>query len=285
VISKLVIPIAGKGTRLMPVASVLPKALFPLVEGGRIKAVLQVILDQVAQTNVRKVALVVSPGQAEIVTRYLAAASLDGQSVMPAAITAIEQTEPLGFGDAVLRARGFVGDGPFALLLGDHIHVAEAGAEPCLAQVMAAFERTHPAAMIGVQEVGAEELAFVGVTQGLHLDGAVYRCTDFVEKPDVATARRRCRTDGLAQDRFLAHCGIYVFGAQIFDCLLEEQAAKKGGGREVELAGAQSILLARHPQQYLLCRINGRAHDMGTPAGYSRTWKALAQQEEVRSKK
>jgi UTP--glucose-1-phosphate uridylyltransferase len=283
-VSKLVIPIAGKGTRLMPVASVLPKALFPLVEAGRVKAVIQVILEQVARAGVREVALVVSPGQAEIVTRYLAAVSLDRQSVMPAAVTPIEQTDPLGFGDAVLRTRDFVGDGPFSLLLGDHVHVAEAGAEPCLAQVIAAFERTRPAAMIGVQEVGAEELAFVGVTQGRHMEGAVYRCTDFVEKPDVATARRRLRTEGLAPDRFLAHCGIYVFGPQIFDCLLEEQAAKKGSGREVELAGAQSILLARYPQQYHLCRISGRAHDMGTPAGYSRTWQALGQHEEVRGK-
>jgi UTP--glucose-1-phosphate uridylyltransferase len=286
-VSKAVIPIAGKGTRLMPVASVLPKALFPLVQGDKVKAVLQVILDQVAQARISQIALVVSPGQAEVVSRYLAAAALDGKGGVQGTVTYIEQKVALGFGDAVLAARDFVGGEPFALLLGDHLHVASPGDPPCLAQVVDAFDRTGPAAMIGVQDVGPEELSYVGVTRGQHLAGAVYRCTDFVEKPDPDTARGRLRTEGLAPDRFLAHCGIYVFGPRIFECLLEEQAAKRTRGREVELAGAQSILLRRSPQEYLLCRINGRAYDMGTPAGYARTWQALAREEkqEVRSKK
>jgi len=109
---------------------------------------------------------------------------------------------------------------------------------------------------------------------------AVFRCTDFVEKPDLATARSRLRTPGMRRDRFLAHCGIYAFAPEILDCLEELMARQGAAGRrtgagEVQLAGAQSILLARHPKDYYLIEIAGRAYDTGTPAGYVATWKAL----------
>ena len=71
---------------------------------------------------------------------------------------------------------------------------------------------------------------------------------------------------------FLAHCGIYIFTTEIFDCLSELACQERYGQAEIELADAQSMLLQRYPHAYYLCRINGVAHDIGSPIGYARTF-------------
>jgi UTP--glucose-1-phosphate uridylyltransferase len=225
-------------------------------------------------------------------------------SGLPRHVEIIVQEEPLGFGHAVWLGKEFVGRAPFLVMLGDHIQVGSAGQPACAAQVAQAFTRHGGAAMIGVQPVDAAELPRVGVAGGAPLsDGAaeagerraagalrrvggaargqtVFRCTDFIEKPDLAAAREHLRTPGLPRDHFLAHCGIYAFSPEIFDCLevlvdRRRKVAERQGPSEVQLADAQCILLLRHPNDYRLLQIAGRAFDTGTPAGYVATWKAL----------
>ena len=275
-IHKAIIPVAGLGTRLLPVTSVLPKALLPLIGyDGRIKSVLQVILEQVIAAGIDDVALVISPGQAEMLERYLnAARSMENSTPLPH-ILFIEQTSPRGFGDAVLCGAGFVGREPFLVLLGDHIQIAKKGAEPCIHQVINAFERVEGAAMVGVHEVTESELSRVGVAKGELLGEGIYRCVDFVEKPGVEAAIRRLRTPGLGEGIFLGHCGIYAFSSEISDCLQEEVQNKSDSGGEVELASAQQRLLQRHPMDYYLFRIAGKAYDTGTPQGYLTTLQAM----------
>lgn len=279
-IESVIVPVAGKGTRLLPATSLLPKALLPLVGcNDRVTCVLHVILAQVHAADIARVALVVSPGQAELIARYLDSLEPNARRSLPAEIATIEQTTPRGFGDAVLCGRTFTEGKPFAVLLGDHVHVPTEGQPCCLKQVVEAFDTTGGVAMVGVHEVGIEEVAKVGLVRGGDCEGQVYRCTDFVEKPDPITAQARLRTPGLLPDRFLGHCGIYAFSPEIFVYLGQDSVGQPDAAHEVELAAAQAKLLRDYPEDYSLYRIAGSAYDMGTPAGYRRTLTAFADME------
>ena len=282
-IRKAIIPVAGLGTRLMPMTAVLPKALFPLVDAaGRVRAVLHQILAEAAAAGVNHAGVIVSPGQQELLERYFAAARTAGADDLPGRIEYILQPRPAGFGEAVLRSMDFLGDDEaFMLLLGDHVYRSDDPARPCAAQVTAAFDKLPDAqAVIGMQDVDQGELALVGTARGEPIDANLYRCADFIEKPNLPAARRRLVTPGLAEGRYLAHCGIYLFRRAIFDCLQELDRSLAGSGREVALADAQSMLLERYPDAYYLVRIAGRALDTGTPRGFAATVAALAGKQE-----
>lgn len=268
-IGKALIPVAGKGTRLRPLTSVVPKALFPLVDGdGRIKSVLHVICEHTMDAGVNQIGVVVSPWQDEMIRQYFAAVERDFGK-LPAGIEYITQVAPKGFGDAVLQGRNFVGDEPFLLLLGDHIQLAANGKPPCSVQVAQAFDAADATAMVGMQEVSSDELSKVGVAKGFPIQQDFYRCTRIVEKPDLTTARATLVTDGLARDTFLAHCGIYIFSPEIFDCIAQVSTTAQKRAKEVELADAQVLLLEKYPERYYLYKIAGRAYDLGTPGGYA----------------
>lgn len=269
---KALIPIAGLATRLLPVTGAVPKAMFPLVDSsGRITCVLHRICAEVKAAGVEQVGLIVSPAQEEICRAYFAAAS--GAADLPQRIEYIDQEIAAGFGDAVALGSAFVGDEDFLVMLGDHVHISADGSPACAAQVAGAFDARGGAAMIGVQGVGAGELARVGAVRGDAMDAGVYRCTHFVEKPRTGEQRAALVTPGLDEGTYLAHCGIYAFTAEIFDCLAEAAAA--GAPRELELADAQSLLLERHPRDYYLLRIAGRSLDVGTPDGYAATFEEI----------
>jgi len=275
-IRKAVIPVAGEGKRLRPFTFAVAKAMLPLVDGeDRVRPVLHYILSEAAAAGIDAVALVVAPAREDLLRRYLEEVRGAGYADLPANIEFIPQPQPLGFGHAVLLAGDFVADEPFVLLLGDHVYVADEGAEPCASQAVAAFARTGGKAMVAMRSVGPAELPRVGVARGRPLPGGELRCADFVEKPDLATARSRLVTPGLGEDRFLAHFGIYVFAPVLFDLLSELAAAAKAEGEEIQLAAAQSMLLQRHPDEYYLTRISGQAYDTGTPSGYLRAQAAM----------
>jgi len=276
-IRKALIPVAGLGTRLYPLTRVLPKAMLPLPFGRRaLVPVVHRICAEAAAAGVAEAFVVVSPPQRAAIGGYLAAAGAEGLPELPAEIHFVVQAAPGGFGDAVMCGAEFIGDEVFLLMLGDHVHIAGAGRPPCAAQVLAAHEEFGGVAMIGVQPVEAGELSGVGVAGGEPIRGGVYRCRDFVEKPDPATARRRLATAGIAEGSFLGQCGLYVFGPQIFDCLEAIRRSGPARGGEIELADAQSMLLERHPADYRLRVIDGRAYDTGTPEGYQRAFAAFA---------
>lgn len=268
-IKKAVVPVAGKGTRLMPITSVVPKALLPLVVGDNIiQCILHLIIEQVVLGGIEEVGIVVSEGQVDLIRQYFKSVISSGFSKLPSNIEYIIQKTPAGFGDAVLQAADFIGDDSFVLLLGDHIHVADNNRSLYVHKIVKAFQNSDGVAMIGVQQVPASELSKVGVVGGERIKDNIYRCIDFIEKPDVQTARQQLKTDNLPEGKFLAHCGIYAFTAEIFDCLLHVSKIIEGTGGEIELSDAQSLLLERYPDRYLLFEIAGRAYDIGTPAGY-----------------
>ena len=174
----------------------------------------------------------------------------------------------------VLRAKGFVDEEPFVLLLGDHVHVSQSKKPPCVLQVLEAFEQIGPKAMVGMHDVDEAVIHAMGVATGSLVEERVFRCTEFVEKPDQDTARKWLRTKGLPEGQYLAHCGIYLFDAEIFDCLEEEQLQVENSEKELELAAAQLALLRRHPESYYLYHIEGKAYDTGNPEGYAEAFQA-----------
>ena len=274
-IRKALIPIAGHGLRMGPICSAVPKAMLPLpCTHGRLRPMLHHICAEAKAADIEQVGLIVSPGTAAMVEGYLAAAGRADEAGLPAAVELIVQDHPRGFGDAVACGRDFVGGEAFVLLLGDHVRVPDAGKPCCVAQVIRAAETSDAETMIGVQVVGAEELAAVGVVAGQPAGERLYRCTAMVEKPDLATARTALRTDGLAEDRFLAHAGIFVFTSEVFARLATLAACR--GEEELELTTAQQALLRDHPGRYLLYRVAGRTMDTGTPAAYIHTFEAMS---------
>jgi UTP-glucose-1-phosphate uridylyltransferase len=162
------------------------------------------------------------------------------------------------------------------VLLGDHVHRPAPGRPPPAAQVAAAFAARPCSAMVGVQVVDLSQAPLVGVCRGQPVEANLYRCTDIVEKPGAAEARRLV-TPHLPPGRCLAHAGIYAFSGEIFDCL-EALVRRRRGGEEVGLTEAQQMLLSRRGEDYFLCRIEGRTYDLGTPAGYASALTALASQ-------
>ncbi len=282
-IRKAVIPVAGKGTRLHPVTRAIPKALFPLVRGRqKVRSVLEWILEEACSAGIDRFAIIVSPEQLEMLRNYLADQPASQVPWDTGALEWIVQSSPAGFGDAVLQAGAFVGDESFLLLLGDHVHLSAEARCPAR-QVLDDLERLEADAVIGMQPVGPEELPRVGVAGGDPLGSPrggedLYRCRDFVEKPDLAAARRRLTTPGLDGETFLAHCGIYGFSAEIFHALREEKPLAEKAGKELQLAAAQLRLLRKCKDRYFLRRIRGRSLDMGTPEGFSRAQAILDRQ-------
>jgi UTP-glucose-1-phosphate uridylyltransferase len=106
------------------------------------------------------------------------------------------------------------------------------------------------------------------VVSGIQVRQDIYRCTAFIEKPDLQTARQRLTMIGLPKDTFLAHCGIYIFTPEIFNCISKIRTQALNAVREVELAEAQIKLLKKYPDKYFLYKIAGRAYDIGTAEGY-----------------
>jgi UTP--glucose-1-phosphate uridylyltransferase len=264
-VEKAVIPAAGEAVRLRPVSRVLPKGLFPLVgPGGQVRAVLHWILLEAARAGLKAAGVIVAPDRLEMFREYFASLGADERAPLPEREW-ILQPSPAGFGDAVARAEAFTGDEPFLLMLGDHVYATAPSRPSCAAQVVAAFDAHGPAAMIGVRPVGGEELSRVGVCRGERIDERVFRGTGFIEKPDPAAAARDLRTPGEPQEQYLGHAGLYVFRPEIYRHLAK---ARRPQG-QLELAAAQAALLAEHPEDYLLCRLDGRVWDVGTPEGYA----------------
>ena len=278
-ITKAVIPVAGRATRLQPWAAAVSKALLPLVDGaGRLRPIIHFVIEEAfALASMQSVALVVSADQVQPLRNYFdAAARLEGGEMFRR-LEWVVQDHPRGLGHAMLMAQAFVGDQPFLAMLGDQMYQAAPAALPMSVQLAAAYGLLkHPAALIGMCVVEAEELSRVGAAGGDRLGPNLYHCRSLIEKPSLYVARRELTTADLPADRFLAHSGLYVFGPDIFDCL-GQLASVTPAGAEVQLTAAQQMLLNRRNDDYYLLRLQGQNRDVGTPQTYARTFVHLAE--------
>ena len=259
-VRKAVIPAAGLGTRLLPNTKSIPKEMLPLVD----KPVIQYIVEEAVAAGVEQILIITNRGKNPIEDYFDYAPDLEERLIRDgkkgearivrevadmADVFFLRQKETKGLGHAIWRARSFVGDEPFGILLGDDIMLSE---KPVLKQLVEAAEANSCSA-IAVREVPDELIVkYSSVKLEEKLSDRVYRISDMNEKPTLA--------EKLSQFAIL---GRYVLTPQIFD-ILEHTAP--GRNNEIQLTDGMKELVHREP----MCPVDfeGRHYDTGNLKGY-----------------
>ncbi|AMM94007.1 UTP--glucose-1-phosphate uridylyltransferase [Peribacillus simplex] len=261
-ITKAIIPAAGLGTRFLPATKAMPKEMLPIVD----KPTIQYIVEEAVAAGIEDIIIVTGKGKRAIEDHFDYAPELE-QNLMEkgkidllnkvqystnlANIHYIRQKEPKGLGHAVWCARKFIGDEPFAVLLGDDIVQSET---PCLKQLINQFEETNHS-IIGVQTVPKEETNRYGIIDPAFQDGRLYQVENFVEKPELGTAPSN-----------LAIMGRYILTPEIFSILDQQEA---GAGGEIQLTDA--IQQLNQIQQVFAYDFEGKRYDVGEKLGFVKT--------------
>jgi UTP--glucose-1-phosphate uridylyltransferase len=258
-IRKAIFPAAGLGTRFLPATKAQPKEMLPLVD----KPIIQYGVEEAVASGVDHIILVTGRGKNAIEDHFDVSVELEsflesrGKTDLLGEIRKISslinvgyvrQGEPLGLGHAVLVARDFVGDEPFAVILADDVIDAE---PPALAQMMRVFDEVQGPVIL-VERVPREQVSSYGVIAAEPVRPGVYRITDLVEKPP----RDQAPSD-------LAIIGRYILTPDIFEAL-EETARDRVG--EIQLTNGLKRLLARRP--LYACEVTGVRHDTGNKLGF-----------------
>ncbi len=278
-VRKAVIAAAGRGTRHYPASSVVPKEMFPLVDrDGITKPILQMVAEEAFHSGIEEICIVAAPGKDLVYRQHFsqieapiaqdwARLELEKLAELGKHVSFVLQDEPQGFGDAVFRAKAFVGDEPFLLLLGDHVFVSDTK-DRCARQLIAAFEELPFDALTGVQPNPERLLHLFGVIRGIPIDvdRGIYRAQRIIEKPSIDQARQELASDGLPMGNYLAHFGMHIFTPAIFDALeyMIKQDIRSNG--EIQLTAAQEHL-RQQTDNYGCMIVRGQRCDTGIPYG------------------
>ena len=251
-----VVPVAGRGTRLLPLTKSQPKEMLPV---GR-KPVVQYVVEELARCGIGKLLFVTGPGKTAIENHFDIDAELidslreNGREELLAELAFeredveyfyTRQRRQLGLGHAVLCARPVVGQQCFLVALGDSI--IGLNAESTVVRTMIdEFEARQAQAVVAFEEVPAEDVVHYGIAKPRGKAGAVLELDDLEEKPAVSEAPSN-----------LAVAARYVFSPQIFDCL---QRTAPGKGDEIQLTDAIRMLIQE----------GGRVLGVRLPAGENR---------------
>lgn len=262
-IKKAIIPAAGLGTRFLPATKSLPKEMLPIVDTPTI----QYIVEEAVASGIEEILIITNGNKHsmenhfdvnfELETRLrLSKKEKEAEQIRAIANMAnifyVRQKEPKGLGHAVSCAKSFVGEEPFAVLLGDDLIINKNG-KPVLRQLIDVYEQTS-SSVIGVQEVKQEDVSKYGVVKPVTQNGRTIEISDFVEKPPVEKAPSR-----------FAVLGRYVLTPAIFE-ILDNQTPGKGG--EIQLTDAIRTLMDReHVYAY---DFEGFRYDVGDKFGFVR---------------
>jgi UTP--glucose-1-phosphate uridylyltransferase len=294
-VRKAVITAAGRGTRQYPASSAVQKELFPLVDrDGLTKPAIQIIVEEAFGSGIEEICIITQPGEENLYRNYFrrfddemaqrfrgkdwAIIESDKLGQFGQRLHFAQQQSPEGFGHAVYQAKAFVGDEPFLLLLGDHIHISDTK-DRCARQMITVFEQHGCDAVTGVQPTVEHLLHLFAAIRGTPIDAdqGIYKADLIIEKPAVDVARERLVTPGLPAGNYLAHFGIHVFSPQIFDSLeylIKNNLRQKN---EFQLTAAQEHLRQNCPKYWVACA-KGQRYDTGVPLGLLETQLALALQ-------
>jgi UTP--glucose-1-phosphate uridylyltransferase len=269
-VRKAIIPAAGMGTRFLPATKAMPKEMLPIVD----KPTIQYIVEEAVESGIEDIIIVTGKGKRAIEDHFDNSFELEQnllekgklellnevQKSSKVDIHYIRQKEPKGLGHAVWCARKFIGDEPFAVLLGDDIVQAE---KPCLRQLIDEYEKTL-SSIIGVQTVPENETHRYGIIDPLLNSGRRYQVNQFVEKPRPGTAPSN-----------LAIMGRYILNPEIF-MFLEKQGT--GAGGEIQLTDAIQSL--NEIQSVFAYDFEGTRYDVGEKIGFIMTQVEFALQRE-----
>lgn len=250
-VKKAVIPAAGHGTRFLPVTKAMPKEMLAVIDAPAI----QYVVSEVAESGVEEVIIVINRSK-EVIRRYFEpdGASCPAERELAELISRVKfrfvyQDEATGTANAVMLAREFTGDEPFAVMYGDDVIVNEGG-KPCLAQLMDAYALTGRS-VIGVQERPREEAAKYAVVKKGRAEGRLTEVLDLIEKPSP---------DKMPST--LSSLGRYVLTPAIYDAI--ERAPEFRGEKYLTHAIA---LLAGEEGVYAY-EFEGKRYDLGDKFGF-----------------
>ncbi len=258
-ITKAVIPAAGLGTRFLPATKAVPKEMLPIVD----TPTLQYIIEEAASSGIEDILIITGRGKRAIEDHFDKSYELENELLRAgktdyiegleyisslANIHYVRQKQALGLGNAIYYAKSFVGNEPFAVLLGDDIVRAE---KPCLRQMMDVFE-TYGSSILGVQEVADENVSKYGIVDAEFLQENIYRVLDMVEKPSLSEAPSN-----------IAVLGRYIITPEIFTIL---ENTRPGAGGEIQLTDALRTLAKMQP---MYCyTFQGKRYDVGSKIGF-----------------
>jgi UTP--glucose-1-phosphate uridylyltransferase len=261
-VRKAIIPAAGLGTRFLPATKAMPKEMLPIVD----KPTIQYIVEEAVASGIEDIIIVTGKGKRAIEDHFdnsfeleynlLEKGKLDLLSEVQkpsqmADIHYIRQKEPRGLGHAVWCARKFIGNEPFAVLLGDDIVRAE---RPALRQLMDMHDR-YRSSVIGVKPVSDDEVHRYGIVDGKPIDHGFHSVCGLVEKPKKGEAPSN-----------LAIMGRYILSPTIFDIL---GSLEPGAGGEIQLTDA--IAKLNETEAVYAFEFEGTRYDVGEKMGFIRT--------------
>ncbi len=277
-VRKAVIPAAGLGTRFLPATKAQPKEMLPVVD----KPAIQYIVEEAVHSGIEDIIIITGRGKRAIEDHFDKSYELESileekldfeklreirEIVNLVEIHYIRQREPRGLGHAIYCARKFIGDEPFAVLLGDDIVVSKT---PCLRQLMDVHEE-YGGSILGVQSVPLSEVSRYGIVasgsdpsiKAEHAQ-SLLRVADLVEKPPQEEAPSN-----------IAILGRYIIEPEIFG-FLEQQTP--GAGGEIQLTDALRHLKEVRPMYAY--SFEGKRYDVGTKIGYLEATVEMALQRE-----
>ena len=259
-IRKAIIPAAGLGTRFLPATKAQPKEMLPIVD----KPTIQYIIEEAVASGIEEILIITGRSKKCIEDHFDKSVELEleleksGKEQMLKMVREISdmvdihfirQKEPRGLGHAISCAKTFVGNEPFAVLLGDDIVYNEG--KPCLKQLIDCYDE-YKTSVLGVQTVEAKDVNKYGIVNGIHIEDRVYKVKGLVEKPAVEEAPSN-----------VAILGRYIITPRIFK-ILEETKPGKGG--EIQLTDALLNLISE--EAMYAYDFEGTRYDVGDKLGF-----------------
>ncbi|MCY6484390.1 UTP--glucose-1-phosphate uridylyltransferase GalU [Clostridium aestuarii] len=258
-VRKAIIPAAGLGTRFLPATKAQPKEMLPIVD----KPTIQYIIEEAVASGIEEILIITGKNKRAIEDHFDKSVELENllteknktelldmvKSISNLAnIYYIRQKEPKGLGHAINCARTFVGNEPFAVMLGDDIVDSKT---PCLKQLMDCYNE-YKTTILGVQEVPEEDVSKYGIVKGLHIEDRIYKVKDLVEKPAPEEAPSN-----------VAILGRYIITPRIFN-ILDNTIPGKGG--EIQLTDALKTLIST--EAMYAYNFEGERYDVGNKMGF-----------------
>jgi UTP--glucose-1-phosphate uridylyltransferase len=260
-IKKAIIPAAGLGTRFLPATKAQAKEMLPIVD----KPTIQYIVEEALSSGIEEILIIVGRGKRSIEHHFTKSYELEDMLLKKQKMAILEdiqkissmvniyylyQKEPNGLGDAVLSAKRFIGNEPFAVLLGDDVVMSET---PCLKQLIDVFEYAN-SSVVGVQEVLKKDVSKYGIVKprGSMVTSNLYLVDSLVEKPTINEAPSQ-----------YAIMGRYVLRPDIFTIL---ENTPVGSGNELQLTDAINELAKQ--QAVFAYEFAGQRYDIGDKIGF-----------------
>ena len=260
-VRKAIIPAAGLGTRFLPATKAQPKEMLPIVD----KPTLQYIIEEAVESGIEEILIINGRNKTSIEDHFDRSIELELELEKKGKFDLLEevrrisemvtihyirQKEPKGLGHAIHCAKSFVGNEPFAVMLGDDI-VENDGGKPCLKQMMEMYDQ-FKTSILGVQEIPLEHTNKYGIVDGNYIEERIYKVKNLVEKPEVEQAPSN-----------IAILGRYIITPEIFEIL---ENTKPGKGGEIQLTDALKELASKEAMYAYI--FEGRRHDVGDKQGF-----------------